>query len=83
MCLSRLAQGGEPRSRKRGVTWENFGRLNASRAAAFWSHYIYIYYILESLYLHGDLDQTSPTLSQSKQATELKVSIEEHVMSPS
>ena len=34
--LMQAATGSQGRSRKRGVTWENFGRLNTSRAAAFW-----------------------------------------------
>jgi len=35
--LMRAITGRQWRSRKRGVTWENFGKLNTSCAAAFWN----------------------------------------------
>jgi len=31
--------GSQWRSRKRGVMWENFGKLNNRRAAAFWMRF--------------------------------------------
>jgi len=34
--LNATITGSQWRLRKRGVTWENFGKLNTRRAAAFW-----------------------------------------------
>jgi len=34
--LMQAITGSQWRSRKKGVTWENFGKLNTRRAAAFW-----------------------------------------------
>ena len=34
--LMQAATGSQLRLQKTGVTWENFGRLNTSRAAVFW-----------------------------------------------